>query len=307
MSFSVVIPAWSTEREAFLDRCLASLAEQTVEPHEVIVVVDHNPELRARVEQRWPDVTAVESVGDRGASNARNTGMRAATGEYVAFLDDDAYATPDWIERLRSAYTDDGIVGVGGPLEPLWPAERPWWFPDEFDWVVGCTYRGTPERREPVRNLIGANMSFRRRTLVEIGGERQGFGRVGSNPIACEETELCIRIRKQWPDAEIMFEPGARVIHQVTPQRTRVSYFVRRCIAEGRSKAIISVLVGLDSGLASERTYTTRVLPAGVLRNLAAAVRGRDARPLGRAAMIVAGLALTIFGFGAQQVERRKS
>jgi hypothetical protein len=96
------------------------------------------------------------------------------------------------------------------------------------------------------------------------------------------------------------------VIHQVTPQRTRVSYFVRRCIAEGRGKAIISGLVGLDSGLASERTYTTRTLPAGVVRNLAAAVRGRDPRPLGRAAAIVAGLALTVWGFVAQKVERRR-
>lgn len=299
---SVVIPAWSTAREAFLERCLRSLHSQTVAPREVIVVVDHNPELRARIARRWPDIVTLESVGSRGASNARNTGTFAASGECVAFLDDDAYATPTWLERLSAAYATAGVVGVGGPLEPLWPEARPWWFPQEFDWVVGCTYRGLPRERSPVRNLIGANMSFRRETLLEIGGERQGFGRIGSNPIACEETELCIRIRRRWPEAELLFEPDARAIHQVTPERTQVSYFVRRCVAEGRGKAIISSLVGHGSGLASERRYTTRTLPSGVVRNLGAVAR--DPRAVGRATMIVVGFALTASGFVAQHLSR---
>ena len=60
------------------------------------------------------------------------------------------------------------------------PASRPGWFPDEFDWVVGCTYQGTRTTPGPVRNMLGANMSFRTAELRQIGGFREGIGRVGA-------------------------------------------------------------------------------------------------------------------------------
>jgi GT2 family glycosyltransferase len=301
LTFSVVVSTWSEERWAALGRCLASIAGQTRRPHEVIVVVDHNPALLDRVGSTWPDVTAVETRGGRGASSSRNTGASVATGTHVAFLDDDAYASPDWLERIALAYAAEGAVGVGGALEPLWPSQRPWWFPPEFDWVVGCTYPGLPETRSPVRNVISANMSFRRDVLAEVGGERPGFGRVGLDPVACEETELCIRIRRQRPDAEIVYDPDVRVVHEVSEERTTLAYFARRCSAEGRGKALVARLTGARSGLSSEWRYVRRALPLGVARHVAAAWRERDVRLVARATMIVAGLALTSVGFAAER------
>ena len=171
-----------------------------------------------------------------------------------------------------------------------WAGERPRWLPSEFLWVVGCSYRGLPGAAAAVRNLIGANMSFRRAAIVRAGGFDPGLGRVGSVPLGCEETDLCIRLQLAEPEAIISYDPAAVVRHMVPVERTTLRYYFARCRAEGRSKAAVTRRVGRHAGLASERAFVRRTLPAGVRRALA------DAAP-GRAAAIVAGLAVTATGY----------
>ena len=131
--------------------------------------------------RQLPDVIVTDNQQQQGLSGARNAGVAVAGGEVVAFLDDDATAAPDWLERLAAGYADPDVLGVGGAIEPVWSTSRPRCFPEEFDWVVGCTYRGLPQTPAPVRNLIGANMSFRRTVLNTIGGFRCDIGRIGSD------------------------------------------------------------------------------------------------------------------------------
>jgi GT2 family glycosyltransferase len=117
---------------------------------------------------------------------------------------------------------------------------------------------------------MGSNMSFRREVLARVGGFSDGLGRIGSTPLGCEETELCIRVRQQMPRARIVFQPDAVVTHRVGEARTSWRYLVRRCWAEGLSKAAISGTVGRQDALSAERAYLTRVLPAAVRRQLRA-------------------------------------
>jgi hypothetical protein len=296
-SISVVICAYTEERWDDLAAAVESVRRQTAPPREVIVVVDHNPPLLDRVRHAFARVIANPNAGPRGLSGARNSGVAAATGAIVAFLDDDARAAPDWLERIVLAYRDPGVLGVGGASEPLWPGERPTWFPAEFDWVVGCTYRGMPEGTQQVRNLIGSNMSLRRDVLADLGGFTSGIGRVGARPVGCEETELCIRAAQRWPDTVLLYEPSARVSHRVPPGRATWAYFRSRCFSEGLSKALVSRLVGANDGLATERTYTLRTLPLGIAHGLADAVFRRDPGGLARAAAISAGLLTTTAGY----------
>jgi GT2 family glycosyltransferase len=245
----------------------------------------------------------VENRLDRGVSNARNAGVGRSSGEIVAFLDDDAVAEPTWLETLQEVYAETPAIGVGGSIEPIWAGGRPAWFPDEFGWVVGCTYTGMPTHRAPVRNLIGANMSFPREVLEAVGGFDSRLGRIGSLPIGCDETEFCIRAARRWPDRELVYEPRARVAHKVPARRATWRYFVSRCYAEGRSKALVAHVVGASDALATERSYTAKVLPAGVGRAVRQGLAGSDGGALGRAAAIVLGLAVTALGFGAGWVE----
>jgi cellulose synthase/poly-beta-1,6-N-acetylglucosamine synthase-like glycosyltransferase len=298
-AISVVVCTYSEARWPDLLAALASLRRQTVPPLETIVVVDHNEQLLARVRATLSDVIAVPNTDRRGLSGARNSGIAVARGDVVAFMDDDAVAADDWLERLAAAYADERVLGVGGAAEPAWERGRPRAFPPEFDWVVGCTYRGMPATRAPVRNLIGANMSFRREVLAAAGRFRSGIGRVGTRPIGCEETELCIRARRQRPDGVFLFEPDARVAHRVPPNRATLRYFGARCYAEGRSKAAVARLVGARDGLATERSYVVRTLSRAVACGVRDCVLRRDVDGLRRAAAVLAGLLCTAAGYAA--------
>jgi len=299
-TLSVIICAHTEERYDDLNEAVESLQQQTVKPLETIVAIDHNPALFERVSKKWAghaDVVIIENTQERGLSGARNSGISVAKGDVIGFLDDDAVAAQGWVEAIMTGYADPNVAGIGGKIDPLWLTEQPGWFPTEFNWVVGCTYTGMPEETAPVRNLIGANMSFRREVFDTIGDFRTGMGRVDSLPVGCEETEICIRYHQAKPGEVFLYNPNAKVQHKVPGKRANWSYFRSRCFYEGRSKAMVSQMVGSSDGLSSERAYTMRVLPLGVLRGLRDAILKFDLSGLGRASAIVIGLFTTGFGY----------
>ena len=207
---SVVVCAFTEDRWEDLCRVLGSLRAQTEPPGEIIVVIDHCPGLLRRARVAFPDVTVVPNHFQKGLAGGRNTGVAHAWGDVVAFIDDDAYADPEWLSRLADHYMDPSVAGVGGLVEPAWEHGRPGWFPPELDWVVGCSYLGMRPGLGPVRNFIGANMSFRREILAEIGGFSIELGRVDSNPFGCEETELCLRVSQRYPGAILLYDRPRR-------------------------------------------------------------------------------------------------
>jgi GT2 family glycosyltransferase len=286
---SVVVCTYSEARWRDLRATLRSLQAQTQLATEIVVAVDHNAALLARIRRELAGVRAVPNDEPPGLGGTRNAGVRAARGSIVAFIDDDAIASREWLSTLAAGYTDEAVAGVGGAIEPAWPSGRPRWFPPEFDWVVGCTYRGMPETPQEVRNLIGCNMSFRRERLLDVGLFRLGY--------SCDETELCIRLRQRRPGDKLLYIPAAKVMHQISSDRTSFRRFLARCYFEGGSKAVVSRLVGAHESLASERRYTATVLPSGVRQGVGDALRRRDPAGIGRAGAIVAGLGCTSAGF----------
>ena len=305
-AISVVICAYDEGRWDLLQQAVDSVRRQHRKADEIIVVVDHNAALLSLARANLDGVRVVNNDDARGLSGARNSGVRAAGGDIIAFLDDDAVASDDWLGWLESGYLNPLVAGVGGSINPAWESGRPEWFPEEFDWVVGCTYRGMPEGTDIVRNLIGANMSYSRDALIAGGAFRSGIGRVGTLPVGCEETELCIRISQQMPESIFLYEPRARVSHHVPASRSNFDYFRRRCLNEGRSKALVTAHVGSRTGLSTESQYTFRTLPAGVGRSVARAVRNTKPTEMLRGFAIVAGLAVTTIGYLSGRVGARK-
>jgi glucosyl-dolichyl phosphate glucuronosyltransferase len=293
-ALSVVVCAYTLDRWGDTRAAVGSVLTQDRRPDEVVLVVDHCPALHERASKELPGVRVVSSSGRRGLSGARNTGVAVAHGDVVAFIDDDATAEPGWAQRLLARYDDPRVVGVGGRVRPRWSTERPVWFPPEFDWVVGCSYQGLPERPARVRNFIGANMSFRRTELLAAGGFLETLGRVGAGTAGCEETELCLRLAARRPDAVLWYEPAAEVRHRVPEARTHWSYFRSRCYGEGLSKALVARYSGSGPALASERSYLRSTIPRALARNLR-----RVGRPgaLRTVAALAAGVGATVTGY----------
>ena len=300
---SAIICAYTESRWRQLLAAAESIRKQTASVDELVIVIDHNDELRDRAERAVPWAQVIASSGPPGLSGARNTGMNASIGEVVLFLDDDAVAEPDWVSQLLAHYCDPHVLGVGGAAQPLWERSAPPWWPAEFGWVVGCSYRGQPDTTAPVRNLMGCNMSLRRTVIEAVGGFNDVLGREADNAFGCEETELCIRGRQLIPDGQFIFEPKAVVHHWVPGSRSSWSYFRARCRAEGVSKARVARTVGRSAALSAEKLYTRRVLPAGIARNIRDGLAG-DMAGFARAGAIATGLSITAFSFLSAKTAR---
>jgi glycosyltransferase involved in cell wall biosynthesis len=307
---SVVICVYTEDRWEDILAAVSSVRAQSRPALETLLVVDHNPALKDRLAGEYKEVREVRVLGNagpRGLSAGRNTGIAASRGEVIAFLDDDAVAERDWLRHLAAGYADPRVMAVGGRTVPIWASgRRPAWFPEEFDWVVGCTYRGLPAGRVRVRNVLGGNASFRRTAFAAAGGFATGIGRDGDKrPLGCEETELCIRLARARPDAVLLIDDRAVIHHRVPGAREHFAYFRARTYAEGLSKALVARSVGAGKGLESERRYATRVLPAGVARGLRDALL---ARPGGaaRAGAIVAGVCAAAGGYVVGSIRARR-
>jgi glucosyl-dolichyl phosphate glucuronosyltransferase len=295
-SIGVVICAYTEARWPELEKAVRSVQRQSRPARELVVVIDHNEQLLARARAAFLGARVVSSTARPGLSGARNTGVAHSSTSIVAFLDDDACAARDWLETLATVFDDDRVVGAGGWIAPRWEAPDPTWLPPELYWIVGCSYQGLPPDGAELRNAIGANMAFRRAALADVGGFREGVGRVLDRPLGDEETQLGIEVRARWPHCRIVHATGARVKHSVPAQRTTWRYLLSRCWYEGRSKALLTGAVGSSSALASERTYVARALPAGFARGLRDVLRG-DVSGLARAASIATALATTAAGY----------
>jgi glycosyltransferase involved in cell wall biosynthesis len=303
-TMSVVICAYTDERWNDVLAAVRSVQQQRFRPFEVILVVDHNPSLHARLTAALPDVQVVENRGERGLSGGKNTGVALARGSVVAFLDDDAVAEPEWLHYLAAGYEREDVMGVGGLTLPLWETGRPRWFPEEFDWVVGCTFVGRPPG--VVRNLLGGNASFRREIFEIAGGFPTQLGRSSRDrrPLGCEETEFCIRASQRCQGSVFLFEDRAVIWHRAPLARERFAYFRSRCYAEGLSKALVSRSVGAADALSVERRYAAVTLRHGMARGLADGLRG-DLAGLARAGAIATGLLATTAGYAVGMMQSR--
>ncbi|MFF3908963.1 glycosyltransferase [Streptomyces sp. NPDC001848] len=310
---SVVICVYTEDRWEDILAAVTSVRAQSRPARETLLVVDHNEALLERLAREYKEaredgsVRVLANAGPRGLSAGRNTGIAASHGEIIAFLDDDAVAERDWLKHFAEGYEDPRVMAVGGRTMPIWASgRRPAWFPEEFDWVVGCTYKGLPPGRARVRNVLGGNASFRRSAFDAAGGFATGIGRDGDKrPLGCEETELCIRLTRARPDAILLIDDRAVIHHRVPEPREHFTYFRTRAYAEGLSKALVARSVGAGRGLETERRYATRVLPAGVGRGLRDALLARPGGA-GRAGAIVAGVLTAAGGYLVGSVRARR-
>ena len=299
---TVILCAYTERRWPDLVAAIGSVRAQTAAPAEIVLVVDHNDALLARAGGTLAGVRCLRNDARRGLSGARNTASRRRRGEVVAFLDDDAVAEPDWLERLLAAYDDPRVLGGGRRrASRAGPAAGPALFPPEFDWVVGCTYRGMPEAAG-----AGAQRDRREHVVPPRRARRPSAGSARTSAASGRRADrlrgdraLPARAAGGCPDGIVLYEPRAVVHHRVPAERASWRYFAARCYAEGRSKAQVCRLAGARGALASERAHVAGPLRAAVARDVTATVQSRDPAALARVGAVAVGVSLASAGLVA--------
>ncbi|WP_436910723.1 glucosyl-dolichyl phosphate glucuronosyltransferase [Halosimplex marinum] len=242
MRVSVVLCEHTMDRYDAVTEAARSVLDQTYEDVELVFVSDGNPEVYERFEADFggrENVVTRCNDENRGLLVSRNNGAEAASGDVVAFIDDDAVAHPEWIERLVDAYETHDAVAAGGRMDPIWVDGEARFLPEEFYFLIGATYRGFGEGRETpaeVRNTNGSNISFRREVFLDLGGfDDEIGGRKGDKNLQGGETEVCARMREECGRG-VRYVPDATVGHKVFAYRTEPKWLLDRAFWQGYSK-----------------------------------------------------------------------
>lgn len=234
---SVVVCSYSQERYLDTIETIESLVRQSYQNIEIVLVIDRNLDLFNEFSRsdRLKSLNNLKIGFSNlpGLSNARNKGVKLSSGNIIAFIDDDAVADADWISNLVILYKDPQVVGVGGPMKPLWISGKCTWIPEEFYWTMGCSYRSQKSTVHYVRSNFGSNMSFRSDIFEEVGLFDDGFGLVDNIMRTGEETEFSIRILNKLKESKIMYTPDAIVYHKIYKFRKSFSFLMKRCYAYG--------------------------------------------------------------------------
>lgn len=224
---SIVVCTYN--RSAFLGPCLESLARQSypTDRYEVIVVDDASTDATPELLARFPQIRLVRHPHNRGIPTARNSGMNAAHGDIVAYIDDDTVADPEWLAQLIAPYADTSVTAVGGityaykgeyiaerylaangygnpaPLafgaskNPLW---RLFVYLKSMFFPIGVATEQTD-----VQAIYTLNASYRADALRAIGGFDETL-------LSEEDTDVSIRLRRA--NARIVFTPDAIIRHR---------------------------------------------------------------------------------------------
>jgi O-antigen biosynthesis protein len=251
---SVVVCSFNGERT--LRECLEGLCALDYPDFEVIVVNDGSTDQTAAIAASYP--VRLITTENQGLSNARNTGLSAATGEIVAYIDDDAYPDPHWLQYLARTFMEGDWAAVGGPnLAP----------PDD-GFVAGCIANSPGG---PVHVLVsdceaehvpGCNMAFRRSALAGTGGFDPQFR------VAGDDVDLCWRLHAR--HFKIGFSPAAVVWHH---RRSSIRGYLRQQRGYGKAEALLERKWAQKYNRARHISWRGRVYGNGLTRELASGRR----------------------------------
>ena len=258
------------DRPRYLRDCLDGLRSQTIAEHRfaVLIVDSFSPEparseLRNLVRQ-YPGARLIR-VEEPGVSAARNAGARAATTEYIAYIDDDAIPSETWVEAILAGISERGDrpAVLGGRILPKWEALLPAWWPPQLRGLLSIIeHEGTGEYRTnevpPALEPYGCNMIVHVRSLLDVGGFGAGIGRVASVLLSDEDVQLAWRLQDE--GFSVRYDSNIVVFHQIQARRLNPDWLLSRLYWQGASTVLTRRL--LRDGGAVWRELPRRLLVA---------------------------------------------
>ena len=230
-------------RATLLPKALESVVSQTLaEDFEILIVDNGSTDNTREIVASWQRRDArIHYVIERrpGISHARNRAMREAHGEYLAFVDDDAWADENWLTNLLKPVTTvkPAPACVVGPVSLVWEGKRPEWFPVRFESLL-CSYRMSEESRflKAGEYLLTTNSLFHRATLLKLGGMRTDLGHKRNALIGGEDNDIFNRLLAGGHG--VYYEVTANVFHPVTKERQTKKFLLRRLFWDGAAQPL---------------------------------------------------------------------
>ncbi|APZ35205.1 hypothetical protein BOH66_13835 [Microbacterium aurum] len=240
VTVSVVVVTYN--RPDHVRTCLTRLHELH-RPADEILVVDASPnDLTVRlVREEFPQVCLLRNELGRGTTaESRQIGFTATSGDIIAFVDDDAFAEPDWLDHLVVPYDDPSVVGVGGRALNDIEGEETRGLGDVgrllADGRLTGNFAAHTGRVIEVDHLLGANMSFRRSALDAIGGIHGNY----PGTCLCEESDISLRLKNA--GGRLVYQPDALVHHVAAPYGIGGKRFDRRYLYYLRRNHVVMLV-----------------------------------------------------------------
>ncbi len=228
-------------REGYIGAAIDSLLAQDFTDFEVLVVDNGSSDRTREIIEYRLSHPCLKYIWEPtiGLSVARNTGASTAQAEILAYLDDDAIATPQWLSVLHNAYQNNQKLAIaGGKVTLIWPENRPHpnWLSPNLASNLGAYDLGNESLNINTPGLTprGLNYSIRRSFLEQIGGFDTNLGRIGKKLLSNEELHVTEQALQQgW---QVAYLPTALVAHNVAPERIKTTWFLERGWWQGISE-----------------------------------------------------------------------
>lgn len=229
-------------RKEHFGNAVRSLINQNINEskYEVIIIDNASTDNTwETLEREFGDMPNVRCLFEPvlGLSRARNRGWSNASGQYIAFLDDDALPCKDWLKNLCTALDDPEVGAAGGPIFPLYETDVPKWFNESLLPLYSCRDWGKYIcDLIPGQFFYGTNMAIKRSILEQVGGFRSDLGRRGSVLLSDEELAVFKEIEERGYKKRYM--PECIVYHVIGEERLNMKWLMRRFYWLGRGGGI---------------------------------------------------------------------
>jgi glycosyltransferase involved in cell wall biosynthesis len=253
-------------REKYLHKTIKSLLDQNLDKdlYEIIIIDNGTGTETSRlIKEKFSSADNLYYYREPvvGLSNARNMGWVKSRGEYIAYIDDDAIAHPDWLQNIITAFENvspsPGIVG--GRVKPIWESPRPAWFSDLTEYSLSLiNWSDSPIFIDSTKWLVGTNISFPRKLIEDLGGFDAGLGRMGRSLLSMEENLL--RIKAEEKGYLCYYDPKIIVNHHIPCDRLTKKWFMRRAWWQGISEARMDFITQKKTGMKRSRLLVRQIL-----------------------------------------------
>lgn len=233
-------------------KVVQSFCKQTAKKDDFeLIIVDNDNFPNKEVKQIVEEVSRIINVfylfeNLVGLSNARNAGGKAASAGYVGYIDDDAVAPDNYVEKYLDIIDRLKPDIIGGPIYSIYNSKKPKWFKEEY---TSTTNNGLSGYLTSTQYISGTSIGIRKGLLEEVNWFDKNLGMTGKKIFYGEETMVQVEAWQKHPDLKVWFDQDLFINHLILSSKMKLPDKLRRAYSSGRSSAYIWITENQPAGI----------------------------------------------------------